>query len=254
MADNIKRTVVITGGSRGIGRAICLALAGPDARIYFNYFSPGNEAVEKAAADETEKLVAAAGGSAAGISVNVASKEEVTAFFEKIAGETDRIDVLVNNAGITKDGLLVRMNEKDWDDVISVNLKGTFYCTKIAAKTMMKQRYGRIINIASVVGVTGNAGQANYAASKAGIIGLTKTAAKELAPRNITVNAVAPGFIETDMTAVLSDKTKEAMLEQVPLGRAGKPEDVAAAVLFLASEGACYITGQVIHVSGGMYI
>lgn len=254
MTDRIKRTVVITGGSRGIGRAICLALAGPDARIYFNYFSPGNEAVEKAAADETEKLVAAAGGAAAGISVNVASKEEVTAFFEKIAGETDRIDVLVNNAGITKDGLLVRMNEKDWDDVISVNLKGTFYCTKIAAKTMMKQRYGRIINIASVVGVTGNAGQANYAASKAGIIGLTKTAAKELAPRNITVNAVAPGFIETDMTAVLSDKAKEAMLGQVPLGRAGKPEDVAAAVLFLASEGASYITGQVMHVSGGMYM
>ena len=254
MADRIKRTVVITGGSRGIGRAICLALAGPDARIYFNYFSPGNEAVEKAAADETEKLVAAAGGSASGISVNVASKEEVTAFFEKITGETDRIDVLVNNAGITKDGLLVRMNEKDWDDVISVNLKGTFYCTKIAAKAMMKQRYGRIINIASVVGVTGNAGQANYAASKAGIIGLTKTAAKELAPRNITVNAVAPGFIETDMTAVLSDKAKEAMLGQVPLGRAGKPEDVAAAILFLVSEGASYITGQVIHVSGGMYM
>jgi len=254
MSDHIKRTVVITGGSRGIGRAICLALAGPDTRIYFNYFAPGNEAVEKAAADETEKLVAAAGGSAAGSSVNVASKEEVTAFFEKITGETDRIDVLVNNAGITKDGLLVRMNEKDWDDVISVNLKGTFYCTKIAAKTMMKQRYGRIINIASVVGVTGNAGQANYAASKAGIIGLTKTAAKELAPRNITVNAVAPGFIETDMTAVLSDKAKEAMLGQVPLGRAGKPEDVAAAILFLASEGASYITGQVIHVSGGMYM
>jgi 3-oxoacyl-[acyl-carrier protein] reductase len=254
MADHIKRTVVITGGSRGIGRAICLALAGPDTRIYFNYFSPGNEAVEKAAADETEKLVAAAGGSAAGSSVNVASKEEVTAFFEKITGETDRIDVLVNNAGITKDGLLVRMNEKDWDDVISVNLKGTFYCTKIAAKTMMKQRYGRIINIASVVGVTGNAGQANYAASKAGIIGLTKTAAKELAPRNITVNAVAPGFIETDMTAVLPDKAREAMLGQVPLGRAGKPEDVSAAILFLASEGASYITGQVIHVSGGMYM
>ena len=254
MADSIKRTVVITGGSRGIGRAICLALAGPDARIYFNYFSPGNEAIEKAAADETEKLVAAAGGSAEGFSVNVASKEEVTAFFEKITGETDRVDVLVNNAGITKDGLLVRMNEKDWDDVISVNLKGTFYCTKIAAKTMMKQRYGRIINIASVVGVTGNAGQANYAASKAGIIGLTKTAAKELAPRNITVNAVAPGFIETDMTAVLSDKAKEALLGQVPLGRAGKPEDVAAAILFLVSEGASYITGQVIHVSGGMYM
>jgi len=162
--------------------------------------------------------------------------------------------VLVNNAGITKDGLLVRMKEKDWDDVLDVNLKGAFLCTKIAAKTMMNQRYGRIINISSVVGVTGNAGQANYSASKAGLIGFTKTTAKELAPRGITVNAVAPGFIETDMTAVLSDKARNAMLGQVPLGRAGQPEDVAAVIVFLASESASYITGQVIHVSGGMYM
>lgn len=254
MSNQIKRTVVITGGSRGIGRAICMALAGPDTQIYFNYFSPVNEAAEKAAADETERMVAATRGSATGMSVNVASEKEVTDFFEKILGETGRIDVLVNNAGITKDGLLVRMNGKDWDDVISVNLKGAFYCTKITAKAMMKQRYGRIISIASVVGVTGNPGQANYVASKAGIIGFTKAIAKELSSRGITVNAVAPGFIDTDMTASLSEKVKEAMISQIPLGRAGKAEDVAAAVLFLASEGASYITGQVIHVSGGMYM
>lgn len=253
MSDH-KRTIVVTGGSRGIGRSICRSFAGTDTYIYFNYFSPGDPDAEKAAAAETEKLISEAGGSAKSISVNIASENEVTNFFEEIIGETGRIDVLVNNAGITKDALLVRMKEKDWDDVINVNLKGAFICTQIAAKVMMKQRYGRIINIASVVGVNGNAGQANYAASKAGIIGLTKTVAKELAARGITANAVAPGFIETDMTASLPDKVKTAMLGQIPLGRAGKPEDVAAVVAFLASESADYITGQVIHVSGGMYM
>lgn len=247
-------TVVVTGGSRGIGRAICLALAGPDTQIYFNYFSPTDPEGEKAAAAETERLVVAANGSAASRSVNVAVEKEVEGFFEEVLDATGRIDVLVNNAGITKDGLLVRMKETDWDIVLDINLKGAFTCTKIAAKAMMKQRSGRIINISSVVGVTGNPGQANYSASKAGLIGLTKTTARELAPRGITVNAVAPGFIETDMTASLSEKARNAMLNQVPLGRAGQPEDIAAAVAFLASEYASYITGQVIHVSGGMYI
>lgn len=254
MTKQNNRTVVVTGGSRGIGRAICLALAGPDTQIYFNYFSPVDPDAEKAAADETERLVAAANGAAFGKSVDIAVEKEVTDFFQDVIDATGRIDVLVNNAGITKDGLLVRMKESDWDLVLDINLKGAFRCSKIAAKAMMKQRYGRIINISSVVGVTGNAGQANYSASKAGLIGLTKTTARELAPRGITVNAVAPGFIETDMTAALPEKAKDAMLSQVPLGRAGQPEDVAAVVTFLASESASYITGQIIHVSGGMYM
>jgi 3-oxoacyl-[acyl-carrier protein] reductase len=203
---------------------------------------------------ETEGLIAKAGGFAKGMQVNVGSEEEVQVFFEKILEETGRIDVLVNNAGITRDGLLVRMKEKDWDDVLDINLKGTFICTKMATKPMMKQRYGRIINITSVVGASGNPGQANYVASKAGIIGFTKAVAKELGSRGITVNAVAPGFVETDMTASLSEKVKEFMISQIPLGRAGRPEDVSDAVLFLASERASYITGQVIHVSGGMYM
>ena len=255
MTDENKRIVVVTGASRGIGRAICLALAESGVHIYFNYFAPGDAAeAEKKAALNTEKIVSEAGGSVTGISVNVALEKDVDDFFKLINDESGRIDVLVNNAGITRDGLLVRMKEKDWDAVLDVNLKGAFHCMKKSAKIMMKQRYGRIINIASVVGVTGNPGQANYVASKAGIIGLTKSAAKELAQRNITVNAVAPGFIETDMTAQLPEKARNAMLSQIPLGRAGSPEDVAAAVAFLASEKAAYITGQVIHVSGGMYI
>ncbi|MBU4208401.1 MAG: 3-oxoacyl-ACP reductase FabG, partial [Proteobacteria bacterium] len=225
-----KRTVVVTGGSRGIGRSICLSLANPDTQIYFNYFSPGNPEAEEAAAAETERMVAELGSSAASMSVDVAAEKEVEAFFEKIVDETGRIDILVNNAGITKDGLLVRMNENDWNMVLNINLKGAFTCMRLAAKIMMKQRYGRIVNIASVVGVSGNPGQANYSASKAGLIGLTKTAAKELAARNVTVNAVAPGFIETDMTAALSEKARNAMLSQVPMGRGGQPEDVAAAV------------------------
>lgn len=254
MTEQNQRIVVVTGGSRGIGRAICIALAAPDTHIYFNYFSPGDPDAEAAAAAETEKLVADARGAATSSSVNIAQEKEVESFFEEILDKSGRIDVLVNNAGITKDGLLVRMKETDWDIVLNINLKGAFTCTRIAAKAMMKQRCGRIINMASVVGVTGNAGQANYSASKAGLIGLTKTAAKELAPRGITVNAIAPGFIETDMTALLSEKARNAMLDQVPLGRPGQPEDVAAVVTFLASESASYITGQVIHVSGGMYI
>ena len=249
-----KRTVVVTGASRGIGRSICLSLASPDTQIYFNYFSPGNPEAEEAAAAETEKLVADLGSSAVSMSVDVADAKDVEAFFEKIVNETGRVDILVNNAGITKDGLLVRMRENDWNMVLNINLKGAFTCTRLAARIMMKQRYGRIVNIASVVGVTGNPGQANYSASKAGLIGLTKTAAKELASRNVTVNAVAPGFIETDMTAALSEKARTAMLDQVPMRRGGQPEDVAAAVKFLASDDAAYITGQVIHVNGGMYM
>jgi 3-oxoacyl-[acyl-carrier protein] reductase len=254
MTENSERVVVVTGGSRGIGRAICLALAQPGARIFFNYFSPANPEAEEAAAQETIELLAGAGATATGICANVAVHSEVTDFFDKVMAETGRVDVLVNNAGITRDNLLVRMKEADWDAVMSVNLKGPFLCTQIAAKIMMKQRSGRIVNIASVVGVIGNFGQANYVAAKAGIIGLTKTSAKELAPRGVTVNAVAPGFIETDMTAVLSDKAREAMLSMVPLNRPGQPEDVADAVAFLASEKASYLTGQVLHVSGGMYM
>lgn len=254
MTTDHPRTVVVTGASRGIGRAICLSLADARTRIFFNYFSPTDPEAEAAAARETEAQVAGAGGEATGVSVDVSDADQVASFFDRIVAETGRIDVLVNNAGITKDGLLVRLKEADWDAVINVNLKAAFRCTQAAAKTMMKQRSGRIVNMASIVGVTGNAGQANYAASKAGLIGLTKSAAKELAGRGITVNAIAPGFIETDMTAVLPDKVKQAMLDQIPLGRAGKPEDIAHLVAFLASEKAAYITGQVIHVSGGMYI
>jgi 3-oxoacyl-[acyl-carrier protein] reductase len=248
MPQESKRTIVVTGGSRGIGRAICLAMAQPAAKIYFNFYP------EDPAAADTEKQIVARGSEAKSACVNVASEKEVSDFLDGIINETGRIDVLVNNAGITRDSLLVRMKEADWDAVLNVNLKGAFHCTRIAAKQMMKQRSGCIINIASIVGVTGNAGQANYSASKAGIIGLTQTAAKELAPRGVTVNAVAPGFIETDMTEALPENIRNSMLGQVPLGRAGKPEDVANMVAFLASEQAAYVTGQVIHVSGGMYI
>jgi 3-oxoacyl-[acyl-carrier protein] reductase len=248
MADAVKRTILVTGGSRGIGRGICMAFAHADNHIYFNYSS------DSGAASQTEKLVADAGGCATGQRVNVASEKEVSEFVRQALDETGRVDVLVNNAGITRDGLIVRMKEADWDDVLDINLKGAFHCIKAASKIMIKQRCGRIINVSSVVGASGNPGQANYVASKAGIIGLTKAVAKELASRNITVNAVAPGFIETDMTASLPDKAREAMVAQIPLGRAGTVRDIAAAVVFLASDQAVYITGQVIHVSGGMYM
>ncbi len=248
MADAVKRTILVTGGSRGIGRGICMAFAHTDNHIYFNYSSDSEAAVQ------TEKLVADAGGFATGRRVNVASEKEVSEFVRRALDETGRIDVLVNNAGITRDGLIVRMKEADWDDVLDINLKGAFHCIKAASKIMIKQRCGRIINVSSVVGASGNPGQANYVASKAGIIGLTKAVAKELASRDITVNAVAPGFIETDMTASLPDKAREAMVAQIPLGRAGTAQEIAAAVVFLASDQAAYITGQVIHVSGGMYM
>ena len=247
MTDAVKRIVVVTGGSRGLGRAICQAFAGPDTRIYFNYHSAEN------AATETENIIRDAGGSAEYEKVDVASLEAVSRWFKKIAGEAGRIDVLVNNAGITKDGLIALLKEADWDDVIETNLKGAYNCIKSVIRPMMKNRFGRIINMTSVVGAMGNPGQANYAASKAGIIGLTKSVAKELASRGITVNAVAPGYVETDMTATLPDKARAAMLEMIPLKRAGRPEEIAGVVKFLASDDASYITGQVIHVSGGMY-
>ena len=248
MTDAIKRTILVTGGSRGIGRGICMAFAHADNHIFFNYSSDAE------AAAQTEKLVTEAGGRATGTRVNVASEKEVSEFVGRALDETGRIDVLVNNAGITRDGLIVRMKEADWDDVLDINLKGAFHCIKAVSKIMLKQRSGRIINVSSVVGASGNPGQANYVASKAGIIGLTKAVAKELASRNIAVNAVAPGFIETDMTASVPDKARAAMVAQIPLGRAGTAQDIASAVVFLASDQAAYITGQVIHVSGGMYM
>lgn len=241
-------TVVVTGGSRGIGRAICLAFSRQGANVYFNYSS------SKAAADETEALSAREGVKATGLRADIQSEEALTGFFKTVRAETGRIDVLVNNAGISRDQLVVRMKISDWDDVMSTNLKGAFMCTKIASRTMLKQRKGRILNISSIVGVTGNPGQANYAASKSGLIGLTKSTAKELASRNITVNAIAPGFIETDMTDSLTEEVRMAILNQIPMGRLGSPEDVAAVAVFLASPEADYITGQVVHVSGGMYI
>ena len=247
-ASTEKRIIVITGGSRGIGRALCLCFAGPGTLIYFNYHASDSDAAE------TQRQVEEAGGRAVGLRVNVAVEKEVALFLKTVAGENGSIDVLVNNAGIASDGLLVRMKQQQWDDVIDTNLKGAFNCMKIAGRVMLKQRRGRIINITSVVGVTGNPGQVNYAASKAGIIGLTKAAAKELAPRGITVNAVAPGYVETEMTADLPDKVRASILDLIPLGRYARPEDVAQAVAFLASEKAAYITGQVIHVNGGMYM
>lgn len=248
MTEQPQRIVAVTGGSKGIGRAICLAFARPDTRVFFNYTTPG------AAVSDTEALVARAGGLAVGIQADVANEAAVQVFFDRIMDDCGRLDVLVNNAGIARDGLLVRMRRDQWDAVMDTNLHGAFYCIRAAARAMMRQRRGRIVNITSVVGVSGNAGQANYVASKAGLIGLTKAMARELASREITVNAVAPGFVETDMTRGLPEKTRDAIVGQVPLGRAGHAGEVAAAVAFLASDAASYITGQVLHVSGGMYM
>ena len=240
------KCALVTGASRGIGRAVALKLAAEGAKVALNF--AGNEA----AANEVRQSIESAGGQAILVRADVADETAVQERVQKTADAFGRIDILVNNAGITRDGLLARMKEEDWDAVLSTNLKGVFLTTKAVAKLMMKQRAGRIVNMASVVGVSGNAGQANYSAAKAGVIGFTKTIARELASRGVTANAVAPGFIATDMTSVLSDKAKEAALTGIPLGRMGTPEDVAAAVLFLVSDQSSYITGQVLHVDGGM--
>jgi len=250
MAEDSKKVAVVTGGSRGIGRAIIMALAEPNLTVVFNHFDPP----EDTAADETIKMASEKGCEIEGVRLDVSNYQAVQEFINGVVERHGRIDILVNNAGITRDTLLLRMKEADWDAVLAVNLKSVFNCTQAAVRFMTKQRYGRVVNIASVVGAMGNAGQANYAASKAGIMGFTKSVAREVAGRNITVNAVAPGFIETEMTAKLSDKVKEAFLLQIPLGRAGRPEDVAQLVKFLVSEDAAYITGQIIHLNGGMYM
>jgi len=238
------KVVVVTGAAAGIGRVTAEVFAREGARLAICDVNP--EAGDAAAK--------ALGPEASFQKVDVADETAVSEWVDQVAKRYGRIDVLVNNAGVTRDALMLRMKGSDWDLVMNINLKGAFLCTKAAVRHMAQQRSGRIINIASVVGVVGNVGQANYVASKAGLIGLTKTTAREFAARGITVNAVAPGFIETQMTAALSDKVKEAFLAQIPLGRAGSPEDVAGVVAFLASEEAAYLTGQVLHVSGGMYM
>ena len=240
------KTAIVTGGSRGIGRATAIELSKMGMNVAIIYH--GN----KEKADETCAACKENGVDAIAIQCDVKDKAQVEVAIENVSESFGSIDVLVNNAGMTKDGLLLRMSEEDFDTVIATNLKGCFLFSKACAAIMMKQRSGKIINIASIVGIQGNAGQANYAASKAGIIGFTKSLAKELGSRGITVNAVAPGFVETDMTDVLSDKVKEAFLNMVPLKRTAKPEDIANAIGFLASEKADYITGQVLTVDGGM--
>ena len=240
------KVALITGAARGIGKAIALKYASEGADIAFT------DLVINEAAEATVKEIEAFGVKARAYASNAADFEQTHNVVAEILAEFGHIDILVNNAGITRDGLLMRMKNEDFDAVINTNLKGVYYTTKAVTKLMMKKRYGRIINMASVVGLTGNAGQANYSAAKAGVIGFSKTVAKELASRGITCNMVAPGLIATDMTKDLPEKAKEAMMTSIPLGRAGQPEDVAQAVLFLASDNASYITGQVINVDGGM--
>ena len=244
-----KRIVVVTGGSRGIGRAVCLRFARDDASIIFVHYDP-----DDLKANETLGLLDRMGVEAKAEKLDVSSFEAVEEFFKEVVREFGRVDVLVNNAGITRDTFLMRMSVDQWDEVLTVNLRSVFNCTKAVVRSMIRERSGRIVNISSLVGQIGNSGQANYAASKAGILGFTKSVAKELATRGITVNAVAPGFIDTEMTEKLPDKAKEAFLTQIPMGRIGKPDEVAEAVYWLASQGATYITGQVIHVNGGLYM
>ena len=238
------KTVIVTGSARGIGRAIAEKFAEMGARVVISDLDQ----------QQVEQVAAEIGNDAIGIVANVTSGEDIENLFGQVKKKYGNIDVVVNNAGVTRDTLMIRMDEKDWDMVLDINLKGSFLVTKTAARIMMKQRFGRIINISSIVGINGNAGQVNYSASKAGILGLTKSAAKELATRGITVNAVAPGYIATEMTGALSEQAKSAFLDRVLIKRPGSPEDVASAVLFLASDEASYITGQVLAVDGGLTI
>jgi 3-oxoacyl-[acyl-carrier protein] reductase len=239
------RTAIVTGAAQGIGRAIAEALAQAGADIAVADLDPSRSA-------ETVAAVENIGRKALNLKVNVADAGETKSMVEQVLKAWGKVDILVNNAGITRDGLLLRMKEEDWNLVLQINLNGTFNCTKAVLQPMTKQRYGRVVNIASIVGVIGNAGQANYSASKAAVIGFTKTVGREYASRNVTVNAVAPGFIDTAMTHGLSADVKDALLKQIPLGRLGTPADIAAAVRFLVSEEASYITGHVLHVNGGM--
>ena len=241
-----QKCAVVTGASRGIGRAIALELASQGAKVVVNYSGSEQKALDVVAE------IAENGGEAIAVQANISDNDSVQALMKKALDTYGSLDILVNNAGITRDNLLMRMKEDEWDDVINTNLKGVFLCTKAVTRQMMKQRAGRIINISSIVGVAGNPGQANYVAAKAGVIGLTKTTAQELASRNILVNAIAPGFITTEMTNGLPEELKEAMLKQIPLAKLGQPEDVAKAVAFFASSNANYITGQTLHIDGGM--
>jgi 3-oxoacyl-[acyl-carrier protein] reductase len=240
------KVAVVTGGSRGIGRAICLQLAEKGAKVVINYVSRSD------AAEETRAQVEAIGGECLLVKFNVADTSEVQEAFKEIIVECGRIDILVCNAGITRDSLLIKMKEDAWDEVMAVNLKGAFNCIKEGCRPMMKKRWGRIIVVTSVVGFVGNAGQVNYSAAKAGLMGLARSSARELASRGITVNCVAPGFIDTDMTSDLPETVKEKMLAEIPLGVFGQPDDIAGAVTYLASDAAGYVTGQAIHVNGGM--
>ena len=249
MGEAFQRTVVVTGGSRGIGRAVCLAFAAPGTAIILGYRQ------DAAAAEQTAEECRARGlAMVAAVAADVCDPEAVAGLFERATVDTGRLDVLVCNAGITRDGLILRMREAAWDAVITTNLTGAFYCTRAAARIMIRQHRGRIILISSVVAAAGNAGQTNYAAAKAGILGLTKSLARELASRQITVNAVAPGLVDTEMTAAMTADARDAALKNVPLGRLGRVDEIAAAVRYLASEEAEYITGQTLHVNGGMYM
>jgi 3-oxoacyl-[acyl-carrier protein] reductase len=242
------KVAVVTGGSRGIGRAICIRLASMGALVYINYVS------RSSAAEETQKIIQDAGNRAEIICFDVAQGDAVQNAFKTILADAGSVDILVNNAGITRDGLMARMKESDWDEVMDTNLKGAFLCAKAASKAMMKKKWGRVINISSVSGVAGNPGQANYSAAKAGLIGLTKSMAREYASRNITVNSVAPGYIVTEMTDLLDEKAQEQLKRDIPLAVLGTTEDVAGAVAYLASEDGRYMTGQTLHVNGGMYM